>query len=153
MEDKLNNLFLECKNELMSIGINLENESIGKIKISIAKRECKRYGCCRQENPDKSTKYIEKIGKKRYIKYSIFKEHYIEISKWVMELDNNIIKNTIMHEIIHCFPKCNNHGDEFKKYANYINSKLNYNISRVGDKKQDLKNNNIKPEESIIIIK
>ena len=29
------------------------------------------------------------------------------------------IKNTIMHEIIHCFPYCNNHGSEFKKYAKY----------------------------------
>ncbi len=48
-----------------------------------------------------------------------------------MQLDKNIIKNTIMHELIHCMPYCNNHGAEFKKYARYINEKLGYNISRV----------------------
>ena len=30
-----------------------------------------------------------------------------EVSKWVLELDDNIIKNTIMHELIHCMPYCN----------------------------------------------
>lgn len=44
-----------------------------------------------------------------------------------------------MHELIHCIPFCNDHGIEFKKYANYINEKLGYNISRVGNKKVDYK--------------
>ena len=143
MEDKLQNLFNECKIELKSIGIDLNNKLVGAITINLAKRNCKRYGCCKQEFPVESTKYIEKIGTKRYIKYSIFKKHTIEISKWVMDLNDDIIKNTIMHEIIHCFPNCNNHGEKFKKYAQYINTKLNYNISRLGDKKQDLADSNI----------
>lgn len=147
MEDKLQNLFNECKIELKSIGIDLNNKLVGTIAINVAKRDCKRYGCCRQECPDKSTKYIEKIGRKRYIRYAIFKKHSIEISKWVMNLNNDIIKNTIIHEIIHCLPNCNNHGEEFKKYAQYINAKLNYNISRLGDKKQDLANSNIEVEK------
>ncbi|MBP3503351.1 MAG: SprT-like domain-containing protein [Clostridia bacterium] len=143
MEDKLQALFNECKTELKNIGIDLNNKIIGRITINIAKRNCNRYGCCKQELPDESSKYIEKIGRKYYVRYAIFKKHTIEISKWVMDLNNDIIKNTIMHEIIHCLPNCNNHGEEFKKYAQYINSKLNYNISRVGDKKQDLANSNI----------
>ena len=48
-----------------------------------------------------------------------------------------------MHEIIHCMPNCSNHGSEFKKYARYINYKLGYNISRVGDKNSDLIKSNI----------
>lgn len=48
-----------------------------------------------------------------------------------MQLNKSIIKNTIMHEIIHCMPYCNNHGKEFKKYAKYINKNLGYDISRV----------------------
>lgn len=147
MDDKLQNIFNECKSELKDIGIDIDNKLVGKITINIAKRDCKRYGCCKQELPDQSSKYIEKIGRKRYIRYAIFKEHNIEISKWVMELNEDIIKNTVIHEIIHCLPNCNNHGDEFKKYANYINSKLGYNISRVGDKRQDLKNSNIEVEK------
>ena len=54
-----------------------------------------------------------------------------EISPWVMELNEDIIKNTIMHELIHCMPGCSNHGEYFKKYDYYVNAKLGYDISRV----------------------
>ena len=60
-----------------------------------------------------------------------------------MELNENIIKDTIMHELIHCMPYCTNHGVEFKKYAQVINKKLGYNISRVGNKKEDFEKSNI----------
>ena len=138
MELKLQRLFDECKSELYSIGIDLNNEQIGDITIGIGKRNCKRYGCCKQESPIKSTKYTERVGRNRYVRYGRYKSHKIEISKWVMELNEDIIKNTIMHEIIHCFPNCSNHGEDFKKYAKYINTKLGYDISRLGNKKQDL---------------
>ena len=145
MDEKLNKLYNDCKNELNSIGIDLDDyEKIGKINIIVARRNCKRYGCCRQNNPDLNTKYIEKIGRRKYIKYAIYKEHTIEISKWVMELNDDIIKNTIIHEIIHCFPYCNGHGKEFKKYAKFVNLKLGYNIATVGNKNMDLKSSNLK---------
>ena len=147
MEEKLQNLFNECKHELGSIGIDLNSKMIGSIEINLAKRNCKRYGCCKQSNPDESTKYIEKVGRNRYIRYSIYKKHNIEISKWVMNLNDSVIKNTIMHEIIHCFPNCNNHGEDFKKYAKYINHNLGYNISRLGDKNKDLEDSNIETEK------
>ena len=143
MEEKIQKLFDECKDELKGIGIDLGKQSVGQITVELAKRNCQRYGCCKQSEPVKESKYIEKIGKKRYIRYSIYKKHNIEISKWVLDLNTDIIKNTIMHEIIHCMPNCSNHGSEFKKYASYINYKLGYNISRVGDKKSDLMKSNI----------
>lgn len=126
-ELKLIRLYNECINELKSIGIDVLNKDIGEIDIKLTYRAKKRYGCCKQENPGK-----------RY-----FKKYHIEISNWVMDLDEKIIKNTIMHEIIHCLPNCNNHGEYFKKYANYINQKLGYNISRLGNKEQDFKNSNL----------
>ena len=147
MNNILQGLFNECKNELYTVGIDISNKNIGEINICIAKRNCKRYGCCKQENPDLSTRYYEKIGRRRYTRYSIYKKHTIEISKWVMELNSDIIKNTIMHEIIHCFPNCNNHGEDFKKYARYINQRLGYNISRLGDKNKDLEESNIETEK------
>ena len=143
MEEKLKYLYNECRTELNSIGINLDEKNIGKINISLTNRNTKRYGCCRQENPDKTTKYYEKIGYKKFVRYYKFNTHNIEISKWVMDLNESIIKNTIMHEIIHCFPGCNNHGDDFKKYANYINEKLGYEISRVGNKREDYEKSNL----------
>ena len=148
MEEKLEKLYKECISELNTIGIFINNNSIGKIDVKIAKRNSKRYGCCKQENPDKNFYHIEKRQNRRIKIYDRFNNHHIEISKWVMDLNDDIIKNTIMHEIIHCFPKCNNHGDEFKKYANIINNKLNYDIKRVGNKKEDYQKSNIEYKEN-----
>lgn len=149
MEEKLQKLYTECIEELKSIGIDLENnKDIGEIDIAIAKRDTKRYGCCKQENPDYKYKIVEKRGQKRNIRYEKFYNHHIEISKWVMNLNDKIIKNTILHEIIHCIPLCNNHGQKFKKYAMYINQKLGYEIKRVGNPKEDYEKSNKKyPEE------
>ena len=143
MEEKLQKLYKECILELKSININVEENDIGKIDINLAKRKCKRYGCCKQEEPDKSSKEIKKVGRKKIVKYNIFKIHHIEISKWVMELDEKIIKNTIIHEIIHCMPYCNDHGKQFKEYKNIINIKLGYNITRVGNREKDYKKSNV----------
>ena len=148
MEQKLYRLFSECVNELNKIGIDILNENkYGKIEISIAKRNNKRYGCCRQEEPDGNYRIVTKVGRKRIVKYERFNKHHIEISKWVMELEDNIIKNTIMHELIHCIPYCNNHGTEFKKYAKLINLEYGYDISRVGNKKKDFEKSNIEFKE------
>ena len=147
MKEKLDRLFKECIQELEKIGIDINNKDIGKIEINISKRNNKRYGACKQEEPDIKSKYIEKIGRRKIVKYWKYNKHVIEISKWVMELDEEIIKNTIMHELIHCMPYCNNHGAEFKRYANYINNKLGYDISRVGNKEEDYKKSNLEYKE------
>ena len=148
MEKKLQKIYEKCVKELKSIGLDVLNSShIGTIDITISKRNNKRYGCCKQEEPDINSRYIERIGRKRIAKYAKFNKHHIEISPWLLELEEDIIKNTIIHEIIHCFPYCNNHGEQFKKYARYINEKLGYNISRVGNKKEDYIKSNVEYEE------
>ena len=144
----LQKLYFECICELKDIGIDaLNDKCVGSIDIKLSRKNALRYGCCKQENPDEDSKYIEKTRKRRIIKYGKFKEHHIEISPWVMDLDEKIIKNTIMHEIIHCFPYCNNHGSVFKKYMTYINEQLGYNISRLGNKKEDYAKSNIQYSE------
>ena len=148
MEEKLNRLYLECIKELNMVGIDILDEKYyGKIDVSIAKRNNKRYGCCRQEEPDNRYKVITKRGRRKIIRYERFNKHHIEISKWVLELEDNIIKNTIIHELIHCIPYCNNHGSEFKKYAKLINNIYGYDISRVGDKKKDYEKSNLEYSE------
>lgn len=148
MEEKLQRLYNECINELKSINIDINNPMIGEIDVRIAPRNTKRYGCCKQEEPDLTSRYTVKRGRHKIIGYERFNKHHIEINKWVMDLEDKLIKNTIMHEIIHCFPRCNNHGETFKKYASYINQNLNYNITRVGDKKEDFKKSNLDFDEN-----
>lgn len=148
MKEHLQRLYNQCIQELKQIGINLEkNEQIGTIEIQLSNRSTKRYGVCKQEEPDPEARYIEKRGRRKIIKYARYKKHKIEISTWVMQLDENIIKNTIIHELIHCIPNCNNHGKEFKKYANYINTKLGYTIKTTGNKKEDYEKSNIQYQE------
>ena len=147
MVEKLKNLYNECCRELESIGIDLTNPLLGNIDIKIAKRVTKRYGCCKSENPVKTSMKKIKKGRKIFIKYDLFENHHIEISKWVMDLDDKIIKNTIIHEIIHCFPGCNDHGENFKKYAKLINQNLGYNITRLGNKAEDYKESNLDYKE------
>lgn len=147
LQNKLNELYMECLNELKSIGIDINQPEVGTIIVQVSKRNNKRYGCCKQEEPDERYKTVQKIGRRRVIRYQRFNKHTIEVSKWVFDLNDETIKNTIMHEIIHCFPYCNDHGKQFKMYAKYINSKLGYNISRLGNKKQDYEKSNIQYEE------
>lgn len=140
MKSKLNRLFEEAKKELCSIGIDFNKKEIfGEINIEIAKRKCKRYGCCKQEDPNPKTAYF--VKRRKY--YRQYFKHTIEISSWLMDLNDEIIKNTIIHELIHCIPDCNNHGKKFKEYAKFINEKLGYNISRLGNKKNDFKKSNL----------
>ena len=146
LEEKLIKLYTECLNELNSIGINFKDKDI---TIKTSKRNNKRYGCCRPSNPDKRYKVVVKKSIRRYIvKYENFKNYEIEISRWVLDLDDSIIKNTVIHELIHCMPYCNNHGEEFKKYAKLVNEKLGYNIARIGNKKEDFEKSHIKYIES-----
>ena len=147
VEAKLNILFLQCVDELKSIGIDIHKPEVGDITIQVSKRNNKRYGCCKQEEPDKNYKTVQKIGRRRVTKYQRFNKHTIEVSRWVFDLNDEIIKNTIMHEIIHCFPYCNDHGKQFKLYTKYINEKLGYNISRLGNKKQDYEKSNVQYKE------
>lgn len=154
MDEKLIKLYNECLNELKSIGIDMENsEKIGKINIALAKRKAKRYGCCKQSKPVNTCYHIEYRNYRRIKIYDIFMRHDIEISRWVLDLDDDIIKNTIMHELIHCLPYCNNHGKEFKKYAKLINEKLGYEIQRLGNKEKDYEKSNASFENEKIIYK
>lgn len=146
--EKLKILYTQCLIELASIGIDMKNqELIGNIDIKLTTRASKRYGCCKQEDPDKRYKTITKRSGHKIIKYEKFQNHHIEISSWVMRLNDNIIKNTIMHELIHCIPFCNNHGREFKKYANYINKKLEYHITTKGNVQEDYKASQLRYEQ------
>lgn len=144
LEKVLKEEFEKCISELKNIGIDINK--IGQVFLKISAKNCKRYGCCKQENPNIHTKYIEKVGRRKFIKYGIYNNHTIEISPWVFELKSEVLRNTIIHEIIHCMPYCNNHGREFKKYANYINEKLEYNITSKGNKEKDYLESNLKLE-------
>ena len=142
---KIETLYKQCINELNSIGIKFDDK---EITIKISKRANKRYGCCKPEIPDDKYKKITRKGLRFIVSYENYFKYTIEISSWVLELNDDIIKNTIIHELIHSSQfNIGNNGAEFRKYAKIINEKLGYNITRTGNKKEDFKKSNVEYSE------
>ena len=53
----------------------------------------------------------------------------ISLSQYLLECDEKLIKEVIIHELIHTLKGCFNHGYNFKCYMYRVNSKTNYNIT------------------------
>ena len=72
-EQKLQQLYIECVNELKTIGIPTENKTI---EIQLSKRNNKRYGCCKPELPDTQYRKITTSRFKIYCKISKLSKIY-----------------------------------------------------------------------------
>ena len=81
-----------------------------RITWSINNRATGRWGQCRKRNG----------------RYSI------NISSVLLNENSNEkdLINTVIHELIHTCPDCMNHGNTWKTYANKVNRKYGYDISR-----------------------
>lgn len=55
----------------------------------------------------------------------------INISSWLLEIGlDHDIKNTIIHEILHTFKDTIGHKAKWQYYANYVNNRTDYHITR-----------------------
>lgn len=128
MFGKLMRLSKECINELDSIS---EIPTIHDYSISfeINYKAKKRLGQCVNEGLNYRT---------------------INISSWLLEhFSDKDIKNTIMHELLHCYKECKGHDYMWQKYAGICNKKLGYHITRLANVKEMCNNNGINAEEYI----
>ena len=110
----VNVLTNECINELESIGLKDELETITSVTVnSRAKGRFGRVLTRRNRSTGKAT-------------------HSITISSEILQdcVDDKAVKNTIMHELLHCTRDGNNHAVGWKRLANIVNRKLGYNITR-----------------------
>jgi ribosomal protein L33 len=96
----------ECISDMKILGID-----IPKITFEVNTRAKKRFGQCRY------------VGNGQY---SI----NINIDLLSEECGVKALKETLYHEIIHTLPKCMNHGEKFKYYADIVNKAYNVNITR-----------------------
>ena len=78
------------------------------------------------ENSVKITNYKTSLAKCRRSK--LLDRYTICLSKYLLECDEKLIKETIIHELIHTLKGCFNHGYNFIRYANFIKYKTGYNI-------------------------
>ena len=104
MNEKLIRLSKESIRELEEIGLG---KMIPKnLNFTINYRAKKRLGqCCEKQD--------------------------INISSWLLEIgDDHDIKNTIIHEILHTFKDTIGHKAKWQYYANYVNNRTDYHITR-----------------------
>ena len=102
---ELDGLMARLRRELISIGIPVSNRLEPEVRINTRAR--RRLGCC----------YYQ-AGRCR-----------IEVSQAVLE-DEDLLKQTLVHELLHTCPKCRDHGPKWKAYAQTVNEKLGYRIER-----------------------
>ena len=104
LNQKLQRLSRESEKELREIGLGKMLKD--NIRYTINYRAKKRLGqCCEKQD--------------------------INISSWLLEIgDDHDIKNTIIHEILHTFKDTIGHKAKWQYYANYVNNRTDYHITR-----------------------
>lgn len=109
----LNKYFNECITELTNMGIS--TWEVPDVDLTISKRAKRRYGQCKTRNG---------------VAYEI------NISEFLLDEsvtpDENALKNTIIHEILHALTPGEHHGGEWKHLANIVTQRSGgkYNIKR-----------------------
>lgn len=56
--------------------------------------------------------------------------YFIQVSSFAITEDKKAVRETLAHEILHTCYNCMNHGELWKMYANKMNKKYGYNITR-----------------------
>lgn len=87
-----------------------------------------------EEKIDKTVGYSStttKFGmcKKRNGRFTIY------LSRYALN-NTEIVKDTLVHEVIHTLPGADNHGADFKQYASIVNKKLGYHIKCRGSREE-----------------
>ena len=104
----VNNLLKKAMDQVASVGVKH-----GKInpEVIINTRAKKRFGQCKK------------------VPYSEY-DYEVQINAKLLEVEESKIMNTLVHEVLHTCKGCMNHGRLWKNYANIMNNKFNYDISR-----------------------
>ncbi len=102
---ELDGLMARLRRELISIGIPVSNRLEPEVRINTRARRW--LGCCYYQSG----------------------RYWIEVSQAVLE-DEDLLKQTLVHELLHTCPKCRDHGPKWKAYAQTVNEKLGYRIER-----------------------
>ena len=112
-DSSITRIFNTVSKELIKIGVPIpvkDIKKVGELKTRSKRVRGVTYTAYNNPNIDDKTNYI-----------GINKKLIGEASE---------IKGTMVHELIHTIPGCNNHGPNFKKYAGLINRHYpKYNVS------------------------
>lgn len=104
-QSKLDSLMADLGRQLKALGIPIS----GKLRptVGVNTRARRRLGCCYCQNG----------------------RYWIEVSASILD-DEGLLRQTLIHELLHTCPGCRNHGDRWKAYAQLVNQSLGYQIQR-----------------------
>ncbi|MBQ9460398.1 MAG: SprT-like domain-containing protein [Clostridia bacterium] len=98
--------------------------------LILVKDQAKKAGVPISDNID-SHVIVNTRAKTRFGQCTFKNGHYtIELSSRLLNAPERSCRQTLAHELIHTCPGCGNHGDVFKKYADILNRRYGYTISR-----------------------
>lgn len=132
----LNSLFKELKEEVKDL-VPYSNKIDDNVRIS--KRAFRFLGRCT----------------KNWLKDSYF----ITVSQPLLNTNNTkLIKETLIHELIHTCKNCFNHGNNFKYFMYVVNNETDYNVTINSNNKEYAKQvenfrKNSKPKYKITCVK
>ena len=98
---------------------------------SVCKAEMEEVGICPMEIVSIQAKPLkEQWGMCKIRKTSSSVLRFIEINECLLsvKVSDKVVKETIIHELIHCCDGCENHGLKFKQYVQTMNNAYGYNI-------------------------
>lgn len=105
LQDELDGLMAELRRELKALGVPVSDRLLPEVRVNT--RAKRRLGCC-----------YYKDGR-----------YWIEVSQTIL-CDPDLLKLTLVHELLHTCPKCRDHGPQWKAYAKTVREALGYKVER-----------------------
>ena len=116
-DERINRMLQECAALLRELGVPISDSICPEVVLTGSRTH---YGMC-----------SPKGSLKKYDKY----DFYIEISGYTLDNTEKSLRNTLIHELIHTVPGGLCHTGEWKKWAEFVSERTEYNIRRLeGDK-------------------
>lgn len=106
--------------------------------INVCKIECKEQNIPISSSVVFKTSYRAKRTYGSCKPNLVSNSYEITISSFLLDdsVPVNSVKMTILHELIHTCPGCQNHGKTFRKYAALLNKQYNYDIKRTSSREE-----------------
>lgn len=105
VQEELDGLMARLHHKLKDLGIPVSKKLLPGVKVNT--RAKRRLGCCYYQSG----------------------RYWIEVSESLLDNDG-LLRQTLIHELLHTCPGCRNHGERWKSYARVVKEKLGYEIER-----------------------
>lgn len=105
LQSELDGLMARLRGELTELGIPVSGRLLPGVKVNTRAR--RRLGCCFYQSG----------------------RYWIEVSRSILD-DEELLKLTLVHELLHACPGCRDHGRQWKAYAREVYERLGYHIER-----------------------